>query len=250
MYPELLHLGPVTVYSWGFMLSLAVLVGVLGARRLAKRVGIDPDRIVDFALLVVVAGLVGARLVHVLFVEWDYYFAHPLDILNPYHQGLVFQGALLLGILAAFGFVRYFHLSFWNFSDVIAPFVALGYSVVRIGCFLAGCCYGRPTDLPWGVVFPALLDVPRHPTQLYSSLFGILLFFFLWWLFPRRTFPGQVFLSYLIVYSLGRILIENWRDNPLFLGPFTLAQVAGGAVFVIAAILYLRLRSRGPVGGE
>lgn len=250
MHPELLRLGPVTVYSWGFMLSLAILVGVLGARRLAVRVEINPDRIIDFALLVVVAGLVGARLAHVLLVDWDYYSAHPLDILNPYHQGLSFQGALLVGILATVWFVRYYRLSFWNFSDVIAPFIALGYGIVRIGCFLWGCCFGRPTDLPWGVVFPALSDVPRHPTQLYSSLFGILLFFFLWWLFPRRNFPGQVFLGYLIIYSLGRFLIENWRDNPLFWGPFTLAQVTGAAVFVVAAALYLKLRSRDLAGGE
>lgn len=242
MHPELINIGPLTVYSWGFMLSLAVLAGVLGARRLAQKEGIEPDLVLDFGLLVVITGLIGARVFHVLFFDWEYYAAHPIDIINPYHQGLVFQGALVFGSLAAVWFVRRYRLPFWGFADIIAPFVALGYSIVRVGCFLAGCCYGKPTDLPWGVVFPFLQEIPRHPTQLYSSLLGLLLFAYLMWLYPRRTFAGQVFLNYLIIYSLGRILIENWRDNPLFLGPFTLAQVVGAVVLLVGFVLYYRLR--------
>jgi phosphatidylglycerol:prolipoprotein diacylglycerol transferase len=224
------------------MLGVAVLLGLFGARRLADREGIDPDRVVDFTLLVVIVGLLGARLFYILFYEWDYFAANPLQIFNPYHQGLVFQGALVLGILAGVLFVNYYRLNFWRFTDVLSPFVSLGYGIVRIGCFLAGCCYGKPTDLPWGVVFPSLDEVARHPTQLYSALFGFLLFAYLWWLFPRRTFQGQVFLSYLIIYSLGRIFIENFRDNPQFWGPFTLAQVVGAVVLLAAFALYYWLR--------
>lgn len=224
------------------MLSVAVLLGLFGARRLAAREGIDPDRLVDFTLLVVIVGLMGSRLFYVLFYEWDYFAANPLQVFNPYHQGMVFQGALVLGILAAVWFVRRHRMSFWNLADVMAPFIALGYAIVRVGCFLAGCCWGKPTAEPWGVIFPGLGEVARHPTQLYSSLLGLLLFGYLLWLFPRRTFSGQVFLNYLIIYSLGRIFIENFRDNPLFLGPFTLAQVLGAIVLLVGFGLYYWLQ--------
>lgn len=238
MWPVLFKAGPVTVYTWGFMLSLAVIIGVAGTRWLARWEGIDPEKILDLAILLVIGGLLGARLFYVFFYEPAYYWAHPLEIFKLYQPGLVFHGGLLAGILITVWFVRRSRLSFWSLADTLTPFLALGYGITRIGCFFNGCCYGKPTGLPWGVVFPGLLDIPRHPTQLYSALGGFLLFAFLLWLFFHRRFRGEVFLSYLIMYSLLRFAIETWRENPLVLGPFTLAQVMSVVILALAAALY------------
>ncbi|NLC06639.1 MAG: prolipoprotein diacylglyceryl transferase [Syntrophomonadaceae bacterium] len=244
MQPVLFSIGPVSVYAWGTMLSLAVIVGVVGARRLAIRAGIDPDRILDLAIWLILAGLIGARLFYVFFYDWQFFSAYPLEIIKLNQPGLVYYGGLLGGIAAGGGYVYRYRLPFWNLADVVAPFLALGYGIVRIGCFLNGCCFGKPTDLPWGVVFPGLLEISRHPTQLYSAGLALLLFGMLIWLFCRRKFPGQVFLVYLMVYAVMRAVVEVFRENLLVLGPITIAQLVSLGLFLVAAVTYVYLRNR------
>lgn len=243
MHPIIWTWGPFTIYSWGFALSLAVLSGLLLTQRLGRREGLSPDQVAGLALVLVIAGLLGARLFHVLFFEWDWYRAHPWDIIRINRPGLVFQGGLLLGLGAGFWYTRHWPLSFWRLADTVTPAVVLGYSLVRIGCYFNGCCYGKPTEAAWGVVFPALPGVVRHPTQLYLAFGAGLLFLYLLWKYNRRSFEGQIFLSYLLAYSGLRIGIEFWRENPLFWGPLTLAQVVGLLVLAVAGWEYIR-RSR------
>lgn len=243
MKPILWSLGPLSVYAWGTMLSLAVILGVIGARRLAVRAGIEPDRILDLAIWLVIAGLLGARLFYVFFYDPEYFAAHPLAVFNPTQAGLVFYGGLIAGIAAGGWYVYRHKLSFWNLADVITPFLALGYGVVRVGCYLNGCCYGKPTEVPWGVVFPGLLEVSRHPTQLYSSGLALLIFAVTLWLFYRRRFTGQVFLIYLMLYAVSRSLVEVFRENLLVWGPITIAQLVSIGLFLAALLGYIyRLR--------
>lgn len=220
------------------MLSLAVILGVIGARRLAIRAKIEPDRILDLTIWVVVAGLLGARLFYALFYEPEYFAAHPLAIFNLTQPGLVFYGGLIGGIAAGGWYVYRRELSFWNLADVVAPFLALGYGIVRIGCFLNGCCYGKPTAASWGVVFPGLSAVSRHPTQLYSSGLALVVFTAVLWLFFHRRFTGQVFLTYLMLYAVSRGLVEIFRENLLVWGPVTIAQAVSIGLFIVAFVGY------------
>ena len=187
----------------------------------------------------VVCGILGARLFYVAFYAPDYFMANPWTVFDLRTGGLVFYGGLLGGLLGALGYIRKKRLSFWNLADILAPFLALGYSIARIGCFLNGCCYGKPTELPWGMVFPSVDLVSRHPTQLYSSFLSFLLFAYLYRLFPRRSFSGQVFLAYLAGYGVIRFIVEFWRENLVVWQGFTIAQVIAFLVVLVVIPFYL-----------
>lgn len=238
MYPILLSYGPINIYAWGFMLSLAVIFGALGARRMAARAGIDPDHVLNLAIILVLSGLLGSRLFYAVFYEPAYFKAHPLEIFQLWEPGLVWYGGLIAGIIAGGLYVYFTRLPFWDMADLLVPWLALGYGIVRIGCFLNGCCYGHVTDVPWAVVFPHLDDLPRHPTQLYSSLVGFALWGFLLWFYPRRQFSGQVFLLYLMLYGLLRSVVEYFRDNLTVWGPITVSQAISLAVVLAAGLVY------------
>ncbi len=247
MHPVLIELGPITVYAWGFMLAIAVIVGIAGVRKLFTKEGFDPEMVLDLTIIMVVSGLLGARLLSILTYEWDMFLTSPLMVLKPEAdgiKGLVWYGAFLGGFL---GFVVYIwrkKLPFWQITDLFAPFLALGYALVRVGCFMAGCCYGKICSLPGGVVFPNVDQFVRYPTQLYSSLINLILFIFLLWYLPRRKFSGQVFLLYLILYSVYRFLIEFLRANLVMIGPFSTSQSYSLVLFAAAIVLYSWRSSR------
>lgn len=247
MFPELYHIGPVTVYAWGAMLALAlILIAFLMSRRF-KEAGINPDYALDLILICIVAGVIGSRLFYVVFYDWSYYAANPLEIFslrNGGFDGLMWYGGFFGGALAFYAYVRWRKLSFWNMADLLAPYLALGYALVRIGCFLNGCCYGVPTNLPWGVVFPLLDDLPRHPTQLYSTVINLGIFALLLKLYRHRTYHGEVFLAYLGLYSLYRFIIEFFRVNLVVGGVLTISQWIALAVALVALGLYVGLKKR------
>ncbi|MDD2509813.1 MAG: prolipoprotein diacylglyceryl transferase [Syntrophomonas sp.] len=250
MHPVLIKIGAVTVYSWGFMLAVAVIVGIIGARNLIRKEGWDEDLAFDLVLVMVVAGLVGARLLYVSIYEREL-FLKPLLMFMPGSNGfagLVWYGGLLGGLLGLVIYVWKKQLPFWKLGDIFSPFAALGYALVRIGCFLAGCCYGKVCISVPGVVFPLVDDLPRHPTQLYSSGINLLFFFFLLWFYPRKKFPGQVFLLYLLLYSSYRFIMEFFRANLVMYGPFSTSQTYSLVLFALAAVLYyLQFRKHGKV---
>jgi len=218
--PDLLTIGPVTIHTYGLMVALGILAGVILAEYLFRRSGGKPGRIIDLALIVIICGLLGARLLFIL-VNPGYYASHPLETVMIWKGGLVFYGGLIGGILGLLGCIRYYRLPLWTMLDIGAASVALGHAFGRLGCFSAGCCYGKACDLPWAVTFTNpkslaidVLNTPVHPTQLYSSLFLFGLTGFLVWLFPRRKFPGQGAAAYLILYGLFRFGIEFLRGDP------------------------------------
>lgn len=242
MWPVLFYIGNYPVHSYGLMLAVAVLVGLLVGEWEAKRRGIDPDFILNLTLILVVAGVITSRLVYVL-VEWPRFAADPGAIFRIWDGGLSYYGALLIGIPVICFYSRRRGYRFGEVADVAAIGVPAAYPLARIGCFLNGCCYGKPTGLPWAVVFP-FDGVPRHPTQLYSVLIGALIFFALLCLRRYRRFPGQLAFFYVIFYGLYRFVIDFFRVSPPAGAYLTLGQ-AFSLVVVGAALVLMLVRLRG-----
>ena len=243
------HIGPLTLHTYGVLLALAFLAGLWVVSREAKRAGLDATVITDMAVYVLIGGLIGAKLL-LLLVEWSYYSKHLGEIWTLLQSGGVFYGGLLGAFPVAWWFARRHHLDGWKTADVLAPGVAIGQAIGRLGCFAAGCCYGRPADVPWAVTFHDVyatrqvgtpLDTPLHPTQLYESLATLAIFIFLRWLSGHKRFDGQVTLSYVFLYALARFVIEFYR------GDAARGMVLGGwlstsqfiAILMVLAVLFL-----------
>ncbi|NMC27432.1 MAG: prolipoprotein diacylglyceryl transferase, partial [Syntrophomonadaceae bacterium] len=179
MHPILLNLGRVKVYSWGFMLAMAVLISVFGLSKMFKAEGYDPDHVLDMVIILVLVGLLGSRLAYVVMYEWPEIILDPslfFSLTEGGFSGLVWYGGFTTGFLALMIFVRWRGYPFWKMADILAPFLALSYALVRIGCYLNGCCYGRITDSACAVVFPYVDSFSRYPTQLFSSATNLLIF--------------------------------------------------------------------------
>lgn len=240
MHPVLIKVGHLSIYSWGFMLAIAMLVAIWGVSRLFKQEGYDEDIVLDMVIIMIISGLIGARVAYITIMEWQDFLNQPLIFFDFRSGGLIWYGGFIGGFLGYVAYIWKKGLSFWKISDFYAPYLAMGYAIVRIGCFLNGCCVGNVTSSKWGLIFPAVDHFYRYPTQLYSSAVNLLLFIALMILFPRRKFPGQVFLVYLIGYSVYRFTVEFFRFNIYFYGPFSIAQVFSIFLFITGVILYLR----------
>jgi len=225
MYPTLFKIGFFEVHSYGFLLALSFLLGILLATYRAKSFGIPPGAIMDISVIVVVASIVGARFFYVVF-HLDEFRGRWLDTINPIQPsgqigiaGLTLFGGLLLAIACSFLYMGIKRLPLLRTADVIAPSVALGIFLTRIGCFLNGCCFGKPTDSFLGLVFPkssaagfTFPDLPLHPTQLYSSFYGLMIFLLLLGLEKKfRGFDGFTFLMLLLLYGLARFTVDFYR---------------------------------------
>ena len=222
MYPELFRIGNFPINTYGVFLALAFLTAILITVRLAGRDGLPREKIYDLCLWMLLSSLLGSKIL-MLFTEPEYR-DNPLQLLSLdfLRSGGVFYGGLLGAILAGYFLMRRYNLPWWKTADACAPGIALGNFFGRQGCFAAGCCWGKPTNLPWGVQFTELgheitgvpTEVHLHPTQLYESFAMLIVFFFLWWFHGRRRFDGQVILFYALIYSVVRFAIEFLRDDP------------------------------------
>jgi phosphatidylglycerol:prolipoprotein diacylglycerol transferase len=214
--PVAFELGPLTFRWYGILITTALLLGIVLAQKLGERRGLDPERIGDLAIWLVIGALPGARLYYVLF-EWDRYADRPLSALAIWQGGIAIHGAIIGGAIAALLFARRYKIPFWQLADVVAPALVMGQAIGRWGNFFNSEAFGSPTDLPWRVFIPpaqrppGLADVAYyHPTFLYESLWnlgvlGLVLWLFFWGLrHPGRLKPGTVFLVYFAAYSLGR----------------------------------------------
>ena len=242
MYPELVHLGSFTIRTYSVVTELGIIVGVIAAYKAARRQGIGADTFIDMALYAVIAGIVGSRLYYVAIAwEQERFYADPLRIVASWEGGLVFQGAILGAVLALLVFVRRHHLPLLLVLDIGAVGIVLGHAIGRWACFFGGCCYGKPTTLPWGVQFP-FLDEPVHPTMIYESFANLIIFAVLWNVDKRKPYRGLTFALYLIMYSTVRFLDEFLRGDPAeVIAGLRLAQwvclgtiVAGGLVLLYA----------------
>lgn len=234
------------------MLACAVLLSVLGVSRIFKREGYDPDHVLDMVLIFVVVGLLGSRMAYVVLYEWQDFLAHPgifFSLTGGGFSGLVWYGGFTASVIAGIIYIRMRGYSFWKIADIFAPYLALSYAIVRIGCFLNGCCYGKASDAFCTLVFPSVDNLSRYPTQLFSSAVNFVLFGMLLWYYPRRKFPGQIFILYLLGYSMYRFTIEFFRENTVFWGPFSVSQAYSVIIFVIAVGLYIWQKTCGESRG-
>mgnify|MGYP005838560935 CR=1 FL=1 len=248
MYPELLHIGPWSLRTYSVVTEIGIVVGVIAAYAAARRQGVRGETFFDVAIWTVIAGIVGSRLYYVL-VNWELerFADEPMRILYSWEGGLVFQGAIAGSLLALLVLARLRRLPFLLIADIGAVGLPLGHTIGRFACFFQGCCYGLPTDLPWGVQFPNH-DTPVHPTMIYESIANFLIFAVLWHLDKRKRFLGLTFSLYLILYSSVRFANEFLRGDPAdVLWGLRVAQwVSLGTTILgvlLLAILWLRTAS-------
>jgi len=214
MYPILFSIGPLTLRSYGLMVALGFALSIYLAWREAQREGVDSEKFLDMALWVVISGIIGARILYVV-VSWQEFVNNPLAIFKIWQGGLVFYGGFFMAVAAVFIYCRRYQLPLWRIMDICAPYTALGHALGRIGCFLNGCCYGRPHET-WGVVFPSLQDnIPRLPTQLFESGINLILFVGLLFLRRRQHFAGQILWTYVFCYAVLRFILEFFRGDEI-----------------------------------
>lgn len=223
MYPELFHIGPITIRSYGVMMALAFFAGVLYVRHVALRDNKPFERFLTIAYIMIFGGIIGARLFYVLF-HLEEFAGNWTSSFNPFGSnefgisGLNVYGGVLVAIIGTFVYCRWRKISTLEVFDYFSPGFGLGLGIARIGCFLNGCCFGIPTDLPWGVSFPpgsipyaVYFDAPLHPSQLYISLYGFGLFLLLHFMMKRKRFVGQLVALLFMIEAVFRFAIEYVR---------------------------------------
>ncbi len=252
MHPVLIRIGPLTIHTYGFLIAIGFLVALWIAVTQAKREGIPAVRITDLGFYILLSAIIGSRLFFVL-INAGHYINHPLDMLKIWEGGLVFYGGLLLAVPVTVWYARKTGLDLWRTADIFAPSIAIGHVFGRLGCFAAGCCHGRAADdLPWGVIFTdpeclAPTNMPLHPTQLYESGGELLIFVTLILARNRKSFDGQLFIIYLILYAILRFIVEFFRGDAgrgFIMGGLSVSQ--GISMLLLAAGLfgYMLLKKR------
>jgi len=262
MHPILFQLGPVTIYTYGVLVAAGVLLGLWYARRQAPRAGLDPDQVWNLGIYMVLAGLILAK-VWLVLSSWDYYFAHPRDIFSiaTFQSGGTFYGGLAGSVLMIVVYTYVQKISVLAVLDTFCAALPLGHAIGRLGCFAAGCCFGKPTSLPWGVTFTnplaqqlagTPLGIPLHPTQLYEVALELVNFVLLVWLGARQRFTGQILGAYLALYGMERGILEFFRGDPgrtlMFHDKVSLMQLVSVGMILTGAFLWWRgLRGAAPL---
>src|SRR5947199_5184637 len=223
MYPKLFELGAVTVYTYGVLLAAAYLLGLKLAMVRAKARGLDANRILDLGIYIIISALIGAKLL-LLVTDFRVFSANPRELLTLARSGGVFYGGLILAVTVALVYIRRIGLPLWTTCDVFAPGIAVGHVVGRFGCLFAGCCYGKPTTMPWGITFTdpfaaanvgTPLNQRLHPTQLYEAGAELLILIVLLATERKgRPYPGRTFWLYMLLYAISRFIIEFYRGDP------------------------------------
>jgi phosphatidylglycerol:prolipoprotein diacylglycerol transferase len=256
VFPELFSLGPVTVYTYGVLLAASYLLGLRLAMSRAKARGLDSNRVLDLGIYIIIAALVGAKLL-LLVVDFDQFRSSPGDLLSLARSGGVFYGGLILAVAVAFWYIWKHKLPFWTTCDVFAPGIALGHVTGRLGCLAAGCCYGKPTDMPWAIIFnnPAAaanvgtpLGIPLHPTQVYEAGAELLILLLLLGTERRgRRFAGRTFWLYMLLYAISRFVIEFYRGDPrgMVMGLST-SQFISVVLAPLSIVMLIWLSKKGP----
>lgn len=254
MHPILFEIGGFPVYTYGVLLAAAYLLGLQFALVRARKRGLDANRVMDLGIWIIISALIGAKLL-LLIVDFDTFARNPRELLTLLRSGGVFYGGLIAAVVVALWYLRRHRMPVWSVTDAFAPGIALGHVIGRMGCFFAGCCYGRSTDVPWAVTFTSEyaaqnvgtpLNVPLHPTQLYEAgaelliLIGLLLF-------ERRgrQFPGRTFWSYLLVYGITRFIIEFYRGDPRgMVGDLSTSQFVSILLVPLSLVMLFMLSRR------
>lgn len=249
MHPVLLSLGPITIYTYGAFIAFAFFLGLSFSAREAKKEGIDPEKVMDLGFYMLLSIIVGGRILFVL-INIKEFIADPVSIFKVWEGGLVFYGGFIMTIFVVILYSKKYGINVWQMADIYAPAVALGQGIGRWGCFFAGCCYGRASNVPWAVVFTdpnslAPLNVALHPAQLYDSLNNLIIFIILMFYRRKKKFNGHIFWSYTILYAIGRFIVEKFRgDDRGVLVPyviFSTSQWIGLGIVAVSIFMLWRL---------
>ena len=265
MYRILFTIGSFSIYSYGVMIASAFIAAILFAMKEAKKSGEDPERILDISLYVILGALIGGRLGYVL-TYLDYYVKDPVKILYFRQGGLSFLGGFLVAYFLCWLYVKRTKISFWKYADIAAPSIALGIGIGRIGCFLNGCCFGVVSE-NYGIKFPSLhmppvylqqlndgliasgssCTIPVIPTQIFSSLYGFLIFFILLWMKKYKKYDGFLLLSFFVLYSISRFTVEFFRfyeNNYKVFNLLTISQTIVLGVILVSLVFMNILKKK------
>ena len=270
MHPKFLEIDvfgdqPWVLHSYGLLIAAGFLSAMMLAKRQGEREGEDPDRIVDLAFYLLLSGLIGARIVFIL-TKFDDYLQNPLEILMFWRGGLVFYGGFIGAAIYMTYYCNRYRMNFFKFADILIPYLAMAHAFGRLGCLAAGCCFGKITDVGWGIVFPlesavhyaqrsagivGISELPHaiHPTQLYEAGAEIGMFFLLILMRKNKRFHGQLFLTWLAIYPVIRSIIEMFRGDQLrgvgvFGTPLSTSQFISVGVAAVAIYLFFFLRKK------
>ena len=260
MYPLLLDLGFFNVYSYGVILAAAYVLALRFALHRAGGAGLDGQRIVDLGIIGIISAVVGAKLM-LLVVDFDRFTSDLSQMMVLVKSGGVFYGGLLLAVPVCWWYIRRSGLPLWTTCDLFAPGIALAQGVGRMGCLLAGCCYGQPTEAPWGITFTSTLaaanvgtplNIALHPTQVYEAvavllILGVLLAGERRW----RAFPGRTFWTYLLLYGVARIVLELFRGDPrgMVFDALPTSQFVSALIVPASIVMLVLLGRRGEAAG-
>lgn len=221
MFPILVKIGPVSIHTYGFLLAVGVASGLWFLYIQGKKHGMDAPKLLDMAFYTIIVSLIGAKLV--LFAgHFSYYVKNPSELISFARTGGVFQGGLAFGVVFALWYMKKHAIPTWKVADIAVAALALGHGFGRIGCFMAGCCFGRECSVPWGVTFhneyaSNLTGIPTgvllHPSQLYEAILNFSNFVILFFILKKKKFDGQVFSFYIINYSIIRYFVEFYRGD-------------------------------------
>jgi phosphatidylglycerol:prolipoprotein diacylglycerol transferase len=259
MFPQLFHIGSFWLPTYGVLVAAGVLAGLTVAAKISQLCGIDPEKAWNLGVLAILSAILGAKLLLIV-NDWNWYAAHPRDLfsLSTLQAGGVFYGGLIAAVAVSVWYIRRNQLPVLRTCDAFAPGIAIGHAIGRLGCFAAGCCYGKPTNLPWGVTFTnpvanaisgTPLNVRLHPTELYESVVELINFLFLYWLIRHKKSDGQVIGAYMFLYGVARYFLEFLRDDPergsVFGGAMSGTQLISIFLVLIGGALWLR-RKKAP----
>jgi phosphatidylglycerol:prolipoprotein diacylglycerol transferase len=250
VFPRLFHIGSFGIPTYGVLVALGVLVGLWISVRNSEKQGIKAEDAWDFGIAVVLAGIIGAKILYII-LDWRSGHVYGQNLreiftLDTLQAGGVFSGGLVAAFAVAWWFLRKHRMPALATCDAFAPGLALGHAIGRLGCFAAGCCYGRPTTHFWGVTFTnplanqyvgTPLGVALEPTQLFESAAELIIFFILSWMFVRKKFDGQIFGAYLFLYGIARFFLEFIRDDPGRGGPYFGGLLTGTQMIAIGLVL-------------
>jgi len=258
MHPILIEFFGFSIHSYGALLAIGFMVGISIAAREAIRTGLDPDKILNLTFWILLSSILGSRLFHCI-VFYPQYIEDPLRILKLWEGGLVFYGGFLAAVLVSAAYTRVHKLNFWEVGDLLMPSVILGLVFGRIGCLLAGCCYGKVCAPEFGLAMTfqnplglGIKNEPLYPTQIISAVNALVIFLIVWLYRNKKRFHGEVLSICLILYGISRFLIEFLRNDPrgfLELASLRLSesQVVSIWMILFAAFILIRVRPRHPV---
>jgi phosphatidylglycerol:prolipoprotein diacylglycerol transferase len=253
MHPILFEVLGFPVYTYGVLLAAAYLLGLQFALMRARTRGLDPNRVMDLGIWIIISALAGAKLL-LFIVEFDTY-KNPAELMTLMRSGGVFYGGLIAAVVVALWYLRRYRMPMWTVTDVFAPGIALGHVIGRMGCLFAGCCFGRPTSVPWAVTFHneyaaqnvgTPLNIPLHPTQLYEAAAELLILGFLLATERKgRPYPGRTFWLYMLFYGISRFIIEIYRGDPRgMVGMFSTSQFVSIILVPLAIVMLIVLGRR------